>query len=175
MAQKAGFVSGANAKIQIFGKTLAYCQDVSYSVDVTSIPIESMGKYEVHSYEPVAYSIQGTFSIIRYTKRAKASSIDASSDQSDGNAPERIGGMGKHLDPARLLESETFDMIITEKTSESEANAVYSIHDCRIVRRSMTLNKRGVMTDSYQFMGIRGTDDDGGQVTGPSGPKDLSA
>jgi hypothetical protein len=178
---KPGFITGANAKIKAFDKTLAYCSDVSYNVTVQTIPIESMGKYEVHSNEPVAYSVDGSFSIIRYTKNASLATEggiikDVASNK--GNAPESVeaaggGNMGEHLDPAKLLQSQTFDLQIHEKRAANET-AVYTVVDCRLTRRGMTLNKRGVMVDNYAFVGVLATDVDVTATVGNSGGTDLA-
>jgi hypothetical protein len=178
MAQvKSGFITGANAKIKAFNKTMAYCSDVSYNVIVQTIPVESMGKYEVHSNEPVAYSVDGTFSIIRYTKNAHTSGIKDVADTT-GNAPQEVldtggGDMGQHIDPAQLLASQTFDLEIYEKRDSGET-AVYRVQDCRLTRRGMTLNKRGVMVDNYAFVGVLATDEDITTKVGNSGAEDLS-
>lgn len=179
--QKPGFITGANAKIKAFNKTLAYCSDVSYNVAVQTIPIESMGKYEVHSNEPVGYTVDGSFSIIRYTANATNSAAggviqDAASGKP--NAPESIedggnGNMGQHIDPAQLLASQTFDLEIYEKRDGGET-AVYKVSDCRLTRRGMSLNKRGVMVDGYTFVGVLATDSDISTAVGNSGETDLS-
>jgi hypothetical protein len=49
---------------------------------------------------------------------------------------------------------------LASDTTESTANAVFKIHDCRVTRRSSALNKRGVMVDSYTFVGILAGDTD---------------
>jgi len=179
MSQKRpGFVSGANAKIKLFGKTMAYCADVSYNINVQTIPIEAMGRYEVFSNEPVGYAVDGAFSIIRYTKRAKEAGISKTAN--NGNFPDAIssnesGSMGEHFDPARLLQSRTFDIEIHEKTSDGD-NRVFRISDCRLTRRGMGLNKRGVMVDNYAFVGINAQDeDDTATPVGESGDIDLGA
>jgi hypothetical protein len=178
--QKPGFITGANAKIKAFNKTLAFCSDVAYNVTVQTIPIESMGKYEVHSNEPVGYTVDGSFSIIRYTKNATDSTKggeigDAASGKS--NAPENItdsgaGNMQEHIDPARLLQSQTFDLEIHEKRAGGSDTEVITVADCRLTRRGMSLNKRGVMVDNYAFVGILATDKDTTEV-GNSGSGDL--
>ena len=66
------FITGATAKIKAGNLTMAYCQDVSYSTTVTTIPIETCGRYEVVANEPVAYFVDGTLSIVRNTKEAAA-------------------------------------------------------------------------------------------------------
>jgi hypothetical protein len=184
MAQmKPGFITGANAKIKMFGKTIAYCADVAYNITVQTIPIESMGKYEVHSNEPVAYSVDGSFSIIRYTKRASSGTeggkiADVASGK--GNDPSQIeaGSSGKaseHLNPAKLLTSQTFDLEIHEKGDGADLQ-VTKVIDCRLTRRGMSLNKRGVMVDNYAFVGILHQDSDAATAdqTGNSGATDLS-
>lgn len=182
MAQmKPGFITGANAKIKAFNKTIAYCTDVAYNVVVQTIPVESMGKYEVHANEPVAYSVDGTFSIIRYTKNATdagAGGVIKDAADGKGNAPENIedGGSGnaqQHLDPAQLLSSQTFDLEIYEKRDNGETN-VFTVQDCRLTRRGMTLNKRGVYVDNYAYVGILATDKDDTTAVGNSGDEDLS-
>jgi hypothetical protein len=185
MAQlKPGFITGANAKIKAFDKTIAYCSDVSYNVTVQTIPVESMGKYEVHSNEPVGYTVDGTFSVIRYTKNATdAAAGGVIKDAADGknNAPESIengsqGHMGQHLDPKQLLISQTFNLEIIERRGEAGANetSVFKIKDCRLTRRGMTLNKRGVMVDNYAYVGILATDEDIVAEVSESGVEDLS-
>lgn len=180
---KPGFITGANAKIKMFGKTIAYCADVAYNVTVQTIPIESMGKYEVHSNEPVAYSVDGSFSIIRYTKRASDAAqggVIADVAGGKGNSPAEIadttgGKASDHLNPAKLLASETFDLEIHEKGAGADVS-VTKVIDCRLTRRGMSLNKRGVMVDNYAFVGILHQDTDiaTAEQTGNSGTEDLA-
>jgi hypothetical protein len=186
MAEKRpGFITGANAKIKAFGRTLAYCSDVAYNVNVQTIPVESMGKYEVHSNEPVAYTVDGSFSIIRYTKEASAMNID-DADDGNGNYPENIqdggkGNMQQHINPASILGSQTFDLEIHEKRQATAASGsgtiseteVFRVKDCRLTRRGMTLNKRGVMVDNYAFVGILASDMDSATEVSKSGDEDL--
>lgn len=183
-----GFITGANARIKLFGRTLAYCTDVSYNVTVQTIPIESMGKYEVHTNEPVAYSVDGAFSIIRYTKVILDKNIKDAADQ-NGNAPLQIkDGQGsnafQHLNPGQILTSKTFDIEIFQvKTADrlggapgaNDAQPIVKVRDCRLVRRGMTLNKRGIMVDNYAFVGIYLDDADETQGEAqPSGQEDLA-
>jgi hypothetical protein len=162
-ANKAGFVSGANAKIKMGGKTVAFCSDVSYTADMMTIPIEVIGSYEVRSYEPIAYTVNGSFSIIRYT-----SNITPGGGNPLGNGPTQIGGNGsgtggkinQMMNPGVVLSSETFDLEIQQskaaEAGSTEATAAYAflkITDVRVTRRQGSLNKRSVMTDTYTFVG----------------------
>ena len=188
------FITGANAKIKLFNKTMAYATDVSYNVTVQTIPIESMGKYEVHANEPVGYSVDGTFSVIRYTYKAQLSRVQDAS--LTGNSPVWIGNNAAgadnafdHLNPQGILVSKTFDLEIYQKiavgtaavgTATGNANAaddipVTRVRYCRLTRRGMSLNKRGVMVDNYAFVGIYldDTDSNNAGIVGPSGQEDL--
>jgi len=181
-AIKPGFITGANARIKLDGKTMAYCTDLNYTVDVATIPIEVIGTYEVKSYEPVAYSVNGSFAVIRYT--AKDNTNTHVGTAATGNPADKIGdanNIGKQLDPGRILISSTFDIEIHQVASNlsgdiADANEFYKIHDCRIIRRGSSLNKRGVMVDTYAFVGVLAGDTDPSQATAVSnsGPVDLS-
>jgi hypothetical protein len=179
---KPGFITGANARVKLDGITLAYCTDLNFTVDVATIPIEVIGTYEVKSYEPVAYSVNGSFSVIRYTQK-DGSTNPHNGAAASGTPADKIGvsnSVGKQLDPGRILTSSTFDLEIHQVAANSEtttaANSTYKIQDCRVTRRSSSLNKRGVMVDSYVFVGVLSGDTDSGQVTtvSHSGQQDLS-
>ena len=165
MSVKPGYITGASAKVKIFNKTLAYATDVSYQVTVQTIPIESMGKFEVHSNEPVSYSVDGSFSIIRYTKAAKA--LVNGDAAANGNNAHKISdgsgsSIGEHLNPGLLLTSNTFDLDLfqqhaanTTATSNDQAETSFlRITDCRIVRRGGSINKRGVLVENFAFVGV---------------------
>ena len=116
---KPGFVSGANARVKLDGLTLAYCTDMSYTVDMATVPIEAIGSYEVKSYEPIAYAVSGNFSVIRYTSK-----ITPTKGKASGNPAEELGSDNKvalHLDPGRVLTSSTFDMEIFQSTAATTA------------------------------------------------------
>jgi len=187
-AVKPGFITGANARIKLGGRTLAYCTDLSFTVDVATIPIEVIGTYEVKSYEPVAYAVAGAFSVVRYTANDKLK-INANKA---GNSAHLIGGktpatdgtsIGTHLNPGQILTSSTFDMEIQQGTAQAAVDttgdattvtSVFKIQDCRVVRRGSSVSKRGVMVDSYQFVGVMAGDVDvAGNEAKTSGTLDL--
>jgi hypothetical protein len=185
--KQSAFITGANARVKVGGKTLAYCTDVSYNIAVQTIPIETMGTYEVRDNTPVAYTVDGAFSIIRYTK--EAANLDNTNPaipnpNTDGNRPAAVnteeGTMNHHLNPALILSSGTFDVEIQEAlpdaggTSAASTKNVFKISDCRLTRRGMTLNKRGVYVDQYAFVGILAGDNEDGHDVASSAFTDLS-
>ncbi len=181
--KKPAFITGANAKIFIDDILIAYATDVSYNIDAVTIPVEVMGRYEVLSNEPIAYGINGTFTVVRYTKAAKARA-GADGAAESGNPSEALG-VGDNQDPARMLNSTTFDLKIYQKMKEGDVSAegpttsicVFRAEDCRIVRRGGVLSKRGILMESYAFVGVLAGDAVEGTGEGTvskSGDTDLS-
>jgi hypothetical protein len=171
--KKPAFITGANAKIKMGNITIAYAQDVSYSATVTTIPIETMGRYEVVSNEPVAYFVEGTLSVIRYTSQAALSGIDKVG--TDGNgvgkmAPGTGGDGGQHFNPGQLLASQTWDLYVHQKLENSgQTDAVITLTDCRFIRKGGSITKRGVLVEQFQFNAILAGDDS----LNPSGSGDT--
>lgn len=65
------FVTGANAKLKVNGKTIAMCTDVSYSVRINHAAPHVLGVYEAFTQEPLSYTVTGSFTVIRYIKGLK--------------------------------------------------------------------------------------------------------
>lgn len=172
---KGGFITGANAKIKLGGLTIAYCTDVGYDETIATVPVEAMGRYEVYTNEVVGITVNGSLSVIRYTKRAAENGIQAASANGNGapaisTAATAAGGdedqtLQAHATPGRILASETFDIEVYEKVTEpgptgtaaaagTDIFSVVKIQDCRLTRRGMTLNKRGLYVDNYAFVGV---------------------
>lgn len=178
----AGFLTGANAKIMIDNKVMAYATNVGYDITVQTLPIEGIGRYEVWSNEPVSYSVTGSLTVIRYTTHATSANIDKVN--SSGNAISKVTladstkDLQDHMDPSQLLVAHTFDLHIYEKVDGTAANdiRVVTIKDCRLTRRSGNLDKRGVLMDNYAFVGIIAGDVSGSEIdASQSGSTDLAA
>jgi hypothetical protein len=188
--QKPSFITGANAKIKIGSLTMAYAQDVSYSIEVSTIPVETIGRYEVVTNEPIAYFVSGTLSVIRYTKSAAslAGSATISGVASTGNSVNnwndaQAGNIGHHFDPANLISSKTFDLEIFSKvpgdtvagatpTTPGNTESIIKIRDCRMTRKQGSVTKRGLITDQFAFSAVLANNDDETAV-GTSGDPDL--
>lgn len=184
MAIKPSFITGANAKIKVGGKTFAYASDVSYSVLVDTIPVETMGRYEAVTNEPVNYSVAGDLSIVRYTKVASGSSDTNpfKTNTQNGNGV-NSSGLGSFFNPASILASQTVDIeVFQKKTADkgSDGNTlpntdvlqVVKIIDCRMNRLSGGLSKRGLLVERMSFVGVLLATDD--LTPTQSGDQDLS-
>lgn len=185
-SKKPSFITGANAKIKVGGKTFAYASDVSYQVSVDTIPIETMGRYEAVSNEPVNYSVAGSLSVVRYTSIAKTNNMPGTNTGGNGLGKVNFttGGNGaEHINPGNILLSQTWDLSVYQKTQSgvtaggstavtTEADEFITIKDCRFNSKSASLNKRGILVDRLSFVGIL-ADDESFDSSG-SGDEDLS-
>lgn len=192
---KPSFVTGANAKIKAGGLTFAYAQDVSYRVTVDVIPVETMGRYEVVTNEPVNYSVAGELSIVRYTKVAKENGMRGAHTDGNGlgNAKWVGDGSGKgsdQINPGNLLMSKTWDLQVFQKiqsdrtTDGTEGAAtegavtevndppVITITHCRFTNKAGGLNKRGILVERLSFVGVLASDDS--FTASYSGDEDLA-
>lgn len=176
--KKPSFITGANAKIKAGNLTIAYAQDVSYNVTTTTVPIETMGRYEVVSNEPVAYFVEGSMSVIRYTKVAFDKGMSGVAQNGNGAGNWNFGTGGKaseHINPGELLASQTWDLEVFQKYDNGGAvdtELVEKIRDCRLTRKGGGINKRGVLVENFAFVGILA---DGDSFTASeSGDEDLS-
>jgi hypothetical protein len=167
MAKKPIFITGANAKLKVDGKTFAYAQDVSYSVAVDTIPVETMGRYEAVTNEPVNYSVAGEFAIVRYTSSAVAASAGIDNPATGGNGLGAVKGtnnsakaLSSHVNPGEMLNSATWDLEVYQKgVGAADTVPVIKVTDCRITRKSGGLNKRGILVERISFVGILHSDD----------------
>jgi hypothetical protein len=163
--KKPTFITGANAKIKVGGKTFAYASDVSYQVQVDTIPIETMGRYEAVTNEPVNYSVAGELSVVRYTNSASGQGMQGAA--AEGNGLGKVTGgsdfgdtkASDHLNPGSLLLSQTFDVSVYQKLSTGDNAEVIKITDCRFTRKSAGISKRGVLVDRLSFVGILADDE----------------
>ena len=173
------FLTGANAKIKLNNKTMAFCTDLSYSITVNVQNPKILGMYESHSMEPVGYSVTGTFSVIRYmsgVKSAVNNPPNGVSEQGNGlgnwggdDIVSRIGAgndgrPNEHLNPKLLSTSGMFDVEIYQKVSTQTGTskngdpifstslcAVARIRDCRIEKADFSISKTSAAIEQFTF------------------------
>jgi hypothetical protein len=105
------FITGANAKIKVAGSTLAYCTDLSYTVEVNHVVPRVLGMYEGVSVEPVSYGVAGSFSVIRYARKFKELTKSARDSGFLGSNPippisDRGNGIGAMYKPGASPDKE---------------------------------------------------------------------
>lgn len=136
--QRPFFITGANAKIRVNNRTLAFCTDLSYSIQVLHQTPKILGMYEGSSVEPLGYTVSGSFTVIRYAKDAGSnirSKIPGIAKNDAGNGVGNWGGVwgnspgdffarngigndgraNEALDPSKFQGGTTFDIEVYQK------------------------------------------------------------
>jgi hypothetical protein len=140
------FVTGANCKLKVNGVTMAYATDLSYSVSIAHQSIQVLGLYEADTQEPLAYNINGTFTLIRYVEGMKSKGKDGvwisamppcptgandrgngvgsfTNNDAIGNTVGNFSNEGRahqSLDPSKLSQSTAFDIELYQKVSGAQ-------------------------------------------------------
>lgn len=185
------FLTGANAKIRVNNKTLAFCTNMSYSIKVTHINPKVLGMYEGHSIEPTGYEVVGSFSIIKYTKGMADLHDDLHGTKAPSGTKSQGNGLGswgpggvegitgtlgagagdgqaqQSLSPEKLNNSIMFDIEVYQKGPHGDDNPVARLKNCRITQADFALDRIGVATQTFQFMAVYADDDT--IITAPSG------
>lgn len=171
------FITGANAKVRLNDKTLAFCTDLSYSVQILTQTPKILGMYEGSSVEPLGYTVSGSFSVIRYAKDAAENVGGVKPNGVTGNdagngvgnwggvwggsagdffARNGIGNDGRAneaLDPSRFANGTTFDIEVYQKTPSGEIG-VAKIRNVRITQADFALTKRGAAVQRFNFVAL---------------------
>jgi hypothetical protein len=168
------FITGATAKIKLNGKTVAFCTDFSYSVQVAHQTPKILGMYEGVSVEPLGYTVNGSFQILRYARNAKANTGSNPSGVAANDSGNGIGNMGEawsksnsgfrarvgvgndgrvheNLNPSKLDTATTFDIEIYQKTEKGNIG-VAKIRNARIVQADFTISKKMVAQQRFNFV-----------------------
>jgi len=177
------FVTGANAKIKLNGKTVAFCSDFTCSVQIMHQTPKVLGMYEGVSVEPLGYNVAGGFSIIRYVHNAEANiggtppNGVSPSDAGNGvgnwgsvwgggvlsNLPSVLGNplsggtdgrANEALDPSTYSQGTTFDIEVYQKQPNGDPLGVIKVRSARITRADFSLNKRSPGLDRFEFVAL---------------------
>jgi hypothetical protein len=174
------FITGAKAKVKVNGKTLAFCTDLTYSVQVLTQTPKILGMYEGSSVEPLGYTVSGSFSVIRYAKDAKANiggkppNGVSDNGNSIGNwgsawgngagdffARNGVGNDGRAneaLDPSKFQNGVTFDIQVYQKTPKGDIG-VANIRNVRVTQADFQIQKRGAAVQKFNFVALYADED----------------
>lgn len=176
------FVTGATAKIRLNGKTMAYCQDFSCSIQILTKTPRVLGKYEGDSVEPLSYAVSGSFSIIRYVKGIKSLLGEGTAPRiAENDAGNGVGNWGtawggkdgdflarngiasndgrahEALDPSKFAAGTTFDIQIFQKAmadGKPQLLGIWNIRNSRITQADFGLQKKALGTERYNFVAL---------------------
>jgi hypothetical protein len=167
------FLTGANAKVKVNNKTIAFCTDLSYSVQVNHAAPKVLGMYEASSLEPLSYEVTGTFTVIRYvagvaeTNRGLGyATPNGVSDKGNGvgalgpdnPVSKNIGNDGRTqdaLNPETFENATFFNIDVFQKMADGNLHGVARIRDCRITRADFSIaGKTAPAVERYSFRAI---------------------
>ena len=177
------FLTGANAKILLNGKAVAFATDVTYRVTVQHASPRLLGKYEVEEHQPLAYDVSGSMAMIRYARGIDGvlGKNNIANTDTLGNGLGSYGEQGgvlgikkalglpngagqfdgnadENLNPGRMFQSKSFDIEIRQLLPGNETTVVL-LRGCRITEMGFSLNKKGVATQQLSFMAQYADDD----------------
>lgn len=194
MSNKASFFpTGSNCKLIVNGVTLAFAIDFKYTIKIKHHSAKILGVYEADTQEPLAYDVNGNFTVIRYIEgmagRLTGQGFSVPSGVSNlgngvgswtVNQPNDIVGTVKStgnftndgraneaLNPAKLHTATWFDIAFYQNTSDGNALGIALIKNCRITQVDSGIMKRGVFMQTFSF--VANSVDEDSFLANPSG------
>jgi len=187
--KQAFFLTGANGKILVNNKVIAYATDITYRISVKHGAPRVLGRFEVETIQPLTYDVAGTLSIIRYARGIQPFVNGPDDVNQEGNGIGSLsrasglgddftklslpsihgqynGGADEAFNPARFFQSKMFNIEIRQKLPDSgdglvSETTVTLLRDCRFEDMIFKLSKRGVAMIDLTFR-ARYADDDTG-------------
>lgn len=179
------FVSAPKVRIKISQLTVAFAIGLSLSIDVNVENVFTFGQFDSAGPEPLHYGlVSGSIQIVKLntipsnsvlslppeTPFAGPTPLPFSTDPSDGPGTPALR-LADHLDPTRVLASETFDFdILVNHFSTTEIDSrllgnpayysLYSIKDCRIGGSNINIALGALLNEPVSFQGLLLVDDD---------------
>jgi hypothetical protein len=168
--QRPFFLTGANAKIKVNNKTLAYATNMSYSISVNHASPVVLGMYEPTSIEPLSYVVSGQFTVIRYVADIKNEGVKNIADSSTGNgignwksfgSPTKDPGKyitdsrtNESLNPGKLDQAIGFDIQIYQGST-----SVAKIRNARITKADFNISIDNLAHQTFSFSAIYADED----------------
>jgi hypothetical protein len=174
------FLTGANAKIKVNNVTLAYCTNLSYSVQVNHATPRVLGMYEPTSIEPLSYLVTGSFTVVRYIAEAKdhvggavPHGVDEGGNGIGNWGPDGLskrlaagfnlkapdGRVYDNLNPSKLEKATGFEIYVYQKLASGDLQSVTKIRDARITRADFNLGTKSVATQTFTFTAVYADED----------------
>jgi len=150
--QKPFFLTGANARILLNHKTVAFATDISFRINVRHASPRVLGRFEVEVHQPLSYDVEGQLTIIRYARGLKKymdeSAPGATADKGNGIGSFKVGGVGgaigsalglpsadgqfdgaadEGFTPGRMFQSKMFDIEIRQKVPSNKPDGFKNV------------------------------------------------
>lgn len=181
------FVAAPRCKIQLNGVDIAYAIGLSVNVRVNVEMVKILGEFATVSIEPLQYlPVEGSLQVIRllskptqdiYKDEAQIQKTKLVKDntksfvENPGSTNSILGQslLNQHLDPATILASKTFDIMIELKIPKIKSDlsldvsdpanldftsAFLTIKDCRIQNMSASISANRIFSEPLDFVGL---------------------
>lgn len=193
------FASAPRCKITVNGQDVAYAVGLNVSASVQIQEVRILGEFVVQSLETVSYApVSGSFQIVRLLEQdqvtQQVASAQAIATSLQGQLQENTGAkvaqhnsipltgnfnqglLLEHLDPRKVLLSQSFDLEIKLKVPKFTQTAAASgsvaaqtslvpggtdflvsflkVIDCRLTGSSMNISPGQLLTQSLEFQGL---------------------
>jgi hypothetical protein len=168
--QLSSFMAGAQLKIYVNGKSVAFAQSLSFQESMEVVPVGGLGAYSYHALEPLRYSASGSLTITRWSN-ALTQEIQATYGKTGQVVPNPISGApisttqdgnslldGVMFNPVALLAAPTFDIevYIRKPSAGGAAGAdlthVYTLQHCRMSGYSFGFTPSTLLQEGVTFI-----------------------
>jgi len=165
------FLASAQLEIRIGNTVLAYCQNISWTDDMTTAPVGGVGAYSFHALEPVGYIGRGSMTITHFSSaifnvlKNISNALPENLRNTEIN-PGRDGNsllVSEYFNPVQLLISRTFDVNIYERSltrnqstqaieGKATSRIIYTLKDCRMTNLSLTFTPGTLINQVVSFL-----------------------
>ena len=178
-------ISAPRVVIYLNNTPVAFAIGLSLNAGVSINPVYALGSFEAISLEPVMYApVSGVLQVIRLATPenraalvaagggnsgslgdAKGGAYQSSIGNSVDNDIVTIGNLYTHLDPEKVLASETFDLNIFIKNltsagdssvtpAASDLMSFMQIKDCRLTGRNTNISMGSLVNEPLTWVGL---------------------
>jgi len=132
-------VTGSRAQFQIGGYVIAYASNVSYNENITYEPINVLDKLQVEEHAETGYTVD----------------LQCQNFRVVGKSVKALGVMPK-LEQILTQGGMTATIVVG---SGSATTTILRMEGVKLQARQTTVDARGVMTETWSFVGIKSSDE----------------
>jgi hypothetical protein len=183
------FAAAPRLKIKVNDIDIAYAIGLNMNVSIDVVPVKILGQFEIASLEPTAYNpVTGTFRVIRLLNPTSRAEIKKAADTgktkllgtgatlapavedavaSSSSSVLSQSYLHRHLDPTKVLISQTFDIelylkipkmtlvggVVTAYTGDVEESFI-KLQDCRVVGMDGEIAPGRLLEEPLSFQGL---------------------
>jgi len=133
-------VTGSRAQFQIGGYVIAYASNVSYNENITYEPINVLDKLQVEEHAETGYTVD----------------LQCQNFRVVGQSVKALGIMPKL---EQILTQGGMTATIVVGSGNATPTTILRMEGVKLQARQTTVDARGVMTETWSFVGIKSSDE----------------